>query len=311
MSVDIPETGPGSAPPVPLPSSADHHDPADHHDTKPAVRRLVIVLALLALCVVTFGSARKVLPPEQIIGDPQSYSIQIQSAGPTADSAGVFFTFSQLSGGLVEIQFSVVGYSAAVRPGHPFAIDTRLELPGSGIKWTRCPEPNGCSVKRSSAGNQTVIQFNLPPVTPTSSTFPSTTMTAIVQDPSLALTYDRESAIVEMPYVTLEYHPTVINGSRVPFSIFLSYAVPGAHDFQWSKAPYSRSSNQVQWVESPASPPLGQGNPIQPAEVTGTNHIAQLADTQSVFYAGILFGIAGAAALAATVEFLHLILKVY
>jgi hypothetical protein len=66
----------------------------------------------------------------------------------------------------------------------------------------------------------------------------------------------------------------------------------------------------VTWTETTGSPPFGQGNPVQPVEVTGTNHVAQLSDNQSIFYSGILFGIAGAAAVAALVEFLHLILKV-
>ena len=48
----------------------------------------------------------------------------------------------------------------------------------------------------------------------------------------------------------------------------------------------------------------------QAAELTGTDHAAQIADDQLIFVSGALFGIVGAALLAAVQEFFHLIFKV-
>jgi hypothetical protein len=222
-----------SAPKVeaPAPSSTPHHD------AKPTVRRLLIVLALLAVGAVTFGWARKVLPPEQLIGDPQSYNIQIQYKGPTAEAPAEFLTFDQLSGGLVEIQSSVIvnklpiGNFTSGSPDQSFTIETQLELPGSGIEWTQCPESDGCSIVRNAAGNETIIRF-LPSLLDQSQNVRLyTPMTAVIRDASLAFTYDRESANVEMPYVSVKYRPTS-SGSYLPLVLFFNYSVPHASDFQ-------------------------------------------------------------------------------
>jgi hypothetical protein len=70
----------------------------------------------------------------------------------------------------------------------------------------------------------------------------------------------------------------------------------------------------VTWGET-VNPNIGQSaqqlsGEAQPVELTGTNQVAQATDNKDILLSGVLFGIAGAAALGAVVEFLHLIFKV-
>jgi hypothetical protein len=48
----------------------------------------------------------------------------------------------------------------------------------------------------------------------------------------------------------------------------------------------------------------------QAIELTGSNRAAQATDNKNILVSGVLFGVAGAAALAAVVSFLQLIFKV-
>ncbi len=174
-------------------------------------------------------------------------------------------------------------------------------MAGPHLKLIKCPEPRGCYAFVTPTGPEIVIEFRSP-----ASLIAFTQTTAVIRDPSLAFTYDRETAMAELPYVNLESSPEL----RSPFTLHFSYGIPDAGAYDWSQAPLSRSSNEVAWAETINPSGNTEGQAAQAAELTGANHIAQAADNQGIFFSGILFGIAGAAALAAVVEFLHLIFKV-
>jgi hypothetical protein len=100
----------------------------------------------------------------------------------------------------------------------------------------------------------------------------------------------------------------------IPVTVKFSYYIPHANAYDWSLPPLSVDSNEGTWGETinpdtgqPAQQLIGE---VQALEVTGANRVAQANDNQNTFISGLLFGLAGAAAVVALQEFLHLVFKV-
>jgi hypothetical protein len=88
----------------------------------------------------------------------------------------------------------------------------------------------------------------------------------------------------------------------------ISYRVQDSPAYDWSTPPFVVAPDSVGWSEpltvSSRSTLSGEA---QPSEITGINHAAEAQDTRDTFISGILLGIAGAAAIAAAQEGLHLV----
>jgi hypothetical protein len=142
----------------------------------------------------------------------------------------------------------------------------------------------------------------------------------------LGFSYNNETALAEMPYVSVTSLPAgpepgstgsgsaPVYANDIPVSVNFGYDIPGASNYDWSLPPRADSSSEVTWGET-VNPNIGQSaqqlsGEAQPVELTGTNQVAQATDNKDILLSGVLFGIAGAAALGAVVEFLHLIFKV-
>jgi hypothetical protein len=289
----------------------------DHHKSQ-TVRRLVIIAVLLVIGVVAFEWANGVYPA----GPPTTYSayqVYIHEGGSPGGRPKETFTFERQPDGTIKINWTITSSFTSTGSSQTLQVTNQLDLFGRNITLIQCPEYQGCSVINSQADHETVITF--------SSSSPSPeTETAVVRDPSLGFSYNNETALAEMPYVSVTSLPAgpepgstgsgsaPVYANDIPVSVNFGYDIPGASNYDWSLPPRADSSSEVTWGET-VNPNIGQSaqqlsGEAQPVELTGTNQVAQATDNKDILLSGVLFGIAGAAALGAVVEFLHLIFKV-
>jgi hypothetical protein len=289
----------------------------DHHKSQ-TVRRLVIIAVLLVIGVVAFEWANGVYPA----GPPTTYSayqVYIHEGGSPGGRPKETFTFERQPDGTIKINWTITSSFTSTGSSQTLQVTNQLDLFGRNITLIQCPEYQGCSVINSQADHETVITF--------SSSSPSPeTETAVVRDPSLGFSYNNETALAEMPYVSVTSLPVgpepgstgsgsaPVYANDIPVSVNFGYDIPGASNYDWSLPPRADSSSEVTWGET-VNPNIGQSaqqlsGEAQPVELTGTNQVAQATDNKDILLSGVLFGIAGAAALGAVVEFLHLIFKV-
>ena len=289
----------------------------DHHKSQ-TVRRLVIIAVLLVIGVVAFEWANGVYPA----GPPTTYSayqVYIHEGGSPGGRPKETFTFERQPDGTIKINWTITSSFTSIGSSQTLQVTNQLDLFGRNITLIQCPEYQGCSVINSQADHETVITF--------SSSSPSPeTETAVVRDPSLGFSYNNETALAEMPYVSVTSLPAgpepgstgsgsaPVYANDIPVSVNFGYDIPGASNYDWSLPPRADSSSEVTWGET-VNPNIGQSaqqlsGEAQPVELTGTNQVAQATDNKDILLSGVLFGIAGAAALGAVVEFLHLIFKV-
>jgi hypothetical protein len=289
----------------------------DHHKSQ-TVRRLVIIAVLLVIGIVAFEWANGVYPA----GSPTTYSayqVYIHEGGSPGGRPKETFTFERQPDGTIKINWTITSSFTSTGSSQTLQVTNQLDLFGRNITLIQCPEYQGCSVINSQADHETVITF--------SSSSPSPeTETAVVRDPSLGFSYNNETALAEMPYVSVTSLPVgpepgstgsgsaPVYANDIPVSVNFGYDIPGASNYDWSLPPRADSSSEVTWGET-VNPNIGQSaqqlsGEAQPVELTGTNQVAQATDNKDILLSGVLFGIAGAAALGAVVEFLHLIFKV-
>jgi len=111
-----------------------------------------------------------------------------------------------------------------------------------------------------------------------------------------------ESAIADLPTVE------GAGPASAAEILVITYRVQDATSYDWSIPPFVAVAGRVGWSEplTVSSRSILSGE-AQPSEVTGINHAAEAQDNQDTFISGILLGIAGAAAIAAAQEGLHLL----
>ncbi len=181
-------------------------------------------------------------------------------------------------------------------------------MPGSDIALMQCQAPTTCEPPSSADGDETVIELS-------GSDLPyATTSSAIISDPSFGFAENNTMALVELPNVNIGSRETKgSNGpSNLPFYLSVRYDVPQASAYDWSSPPLSSTSSEATWEETiPVGTFefIGEGT-SQAQELIGTDHAAAAADNLYTLISGVLLGVAGAAALTALVEFLHLILGI-
>jgi hypothetical protein len=300
--------------PTPSPPSSGDHDTSRtvRWLRSKAARRLLIIAAILAIGVVAFLWGRKLYPTEQAITSPPSYSISIRGGGTQGAVPGEFLSFKRQPDGTIEIQ-STDDTSQTSTSDQSFGFITSLTLSGPNVKIIQCPEPrSGCDSTNSPSGEVTVIQFSIGSSSPP-------TETAVIQDPSFGFAENNETALAEMPYISLISLPSASGPNKLtislnsnPFSLSIGYYIPDAKAYDWSMPPL-KYNPEVTWEET-INPISVGGQEAQGAaqaiELTGSNRAAQSTDNKNILISGVLFGVAGAAALAAVVAFLQLIFKV-
>lgn len=90
--------------------------------------------------------------------------------------------------------------------------------------------------------------------------------------------------------------------------LFVSYRAHDAAAYNWSVPPFALTAGRVGWSEPlTVSPSSALTAVAQPSEITGINYAAEARDNRDTFISGILLGVAGAAAIAAAQEGLHLL----
>jgi hypothetical protein len=287
------------------------------------VRRLITIAVILVIGVVAYEWARHLLPNERVINSYSSYTINIQEGGSAGASPEESFTFGQRPGGTISISWKYQPEFGSTGSGSDQTLEVvnSLDFFGHHIKLIHCPQPDECSTLNGPSGREIVTTFE-------SSSLLGQTETAVLKDPSLGFAYNSETAIAEMPYVSVESQPVAsstgsgtgsgakssIIANDIPVSVDFDYDLPGASAYDWSLPPLSVSSNQVMWGET-VNPDIGPPaqrltGDAQAVELTGSDHTAQATDNNHIFVSGVLFGIAGAAALTVVLEFLHLIFKI-
>jgi hypothetical protein len=118
-----------------------------------------------------------------------------------------------------------------------------------------------------------------------------------VKDRRISATSNGEPAIAELP--------AVLGGGTSgtsPPEVIATYYIPNANTYDWSPPPVSVDRYSVTVPEQ-----LSTTYSAEAVEVTGTSHQAQTQDNRNTFIAGILLGVAGAAAIAAVQEGLHMV----
>jgi hypothetical protein len=283
-----------------------------------AIPRLGIVAIILVVGAVAFVWARHILPKEPPVKSYATYQINIKEGGSPGGKPMEFFNFERQSHGRIKINWTYNPVFASTGSGDQILdVDTSLILVGPNIKVLQCPSPQGCPPSTDNQGAEGAeLDF-------ASSSLSPQTETAVVQDPSLGFNYNNESALAEMPYVSVVSFPTAsstggtqqrssIVANDIPVSLNFSYDIP--HGYDWSLPPVSAGSGVLTWEET-VNPDIGQpaqqlAGQAEAVELTGSDPVAQANDNQAIFVSGVLFGVAGAAALSAVIEFLHLIFKI-
>jgi hypothetical protein len=279
---------------------------------------VVVIAATLAIAVGAFIWGRKLFPAEQAITSLSSYSVNIQEGGSPGALGQEFLSFKRQPGGTIKIQ-STAEESFTSAGGNQFLFfTTSLDLLGPHIRVIQCPRQVYCSTSDGPSGPETVIKYS-----GNSSSSSQQIETAVIRDPSFGFTENSETAVAEIPYINLISLPSVSGNNTNqptsltsnPFSLSFSYNIPNANVYDWSLPPLAINSNEVAWEETVNLISLrGQlaelRGAAQASELTGSDHTVQANHNQDTFFAGVVLGIAGAAALAALLEFLHLIFRV-
>jgi hypothetical protein len=124
----------------------------------------------------------------------------------------------------------------------------------------------------------------------------------VVSNAHFGFSSNGESAIAALPTV-LGQGPATADET-----LFVTYQVQDAAAYDWSVPPFSLTAGEVGWSEPlTVSSSSALTAVAQPSEITGINYAAEARDNRDTFISGILLGVAGAAAIAAAQEGMHLL----
>ena len=265
---------------------------SDNRRTWP-VRRLSIIASILAIGGIALGIAIAILPSAPVVTSLPTYGVLIYTRRSVLTTESL--TFKRQANDMVQIQSQGIVNPAGGAPASKRSIIAfvDLEFLGKNTKVVDCPlSPAYCTSAASVHGLNTEINFSLGPYQ---------TETAVIRDQALGFDENGQTAVVQLPYVE---DPVA---KIPPFTLTITYDVPQANEYDWSVPPASIGPNGATWLETvtPSDAPPGLG--AQATEITGSNHAAQAVANDQTFTSGVLFGVVGAAALAAVQEALHLI----
>jgi hypothetical protein len=254
-------------------------------------RRMMILLGLALTAIATFILAIAFYPHRPSLINPTPYIIFIQNNIPLS-SIGV--TISPKLQSVNEMTISVTLEESSDQT----KFEGKLTLQFVGLFPYSCPPVEVCW--------QQPDQGSGPPATVMSGRInanePTEQFHIRISISRLGLATNGESAIVELPEVFEDGQEE--HGSYLS----VSYNAPGATTYDWSIPTGYPSTASVGWQE-PLTPSSGPGfQPIfLPTEITGTNLQVQGRDERNILIAGILFGVAGSAVVAAIQEGLNML----
>jgi hypothetical protein len=250
--------------------------------------RLMILLGLALACVVAGVWAIVLFPSRAAITSPTPLELSVSegSASSTID-----LTISPSGTQSVKVAVKVVPLGAPVKVGQ---VTLGFDI-FDGMSAVSCPSGVSCSPVPA-LGKFTFVQMTFN-IQVSGNTNPGQEAFT-VKNRRFSATSNGESAIAEMPAVL-----GGVGGSSVtPPELIVTYYVPNANTYDWSIPPDTVDGYSVSIPEQ-----LSTTDTTEAVEITGTNHQAQTQDNQDTFIAGILLGVAGAAAVATVQEGLHMV----
>ena len=257
------------------------------------LRRLIILSVLILVGVITGIWAVQLFPHRPPISYPQPFQIIMNINGPLS------LSYVNLS-----ITPNAQSVKVAVQSTSYGPLVTGIENEGSliieipGVVLVSCSYDPQCSKVSNYAGpteTQVTVPLTLGPYR-IKGLLAGEEYDLTIKDPRLGFASNGESALAQLPAIT--------SGQRTSSTVLnVAYVASGAYVYDWSIPPYIDSpQGYVAWFQ-----PLSNSI-IQPTEITGTNHQAVAQDNRDTFISGILLGVAGAAAIAAAQEGLHVLL---
>jgi hypothetical protein len=257
------------------------------------IRRLSIIAAILAIGGVALCIAVAILPPTEPLASLPTYGILIYAHHYYVSEETLTFDHRR-DETVIESHGLASPVQRQPKLKHPAPAYIDLEFLGPGTTVVHCPlGPTYCLSQTAHLGLQTEVNFSLGEFG---------TESAVIHGGPLCFDDNGQDAVVELPYVE-EW-----DGETAPFSLQITYDVPRANEYDWSVPPAVINSHAATWLDTVApqpDEPLGLADEAN--EITGSNHAAQATATDQTFTSGVLFGVVGAAALAAAQEALHLI----
>jgi hypothetical protein len=282
-----------SASRVPEPRSETDPVDADSSDVRQRTvprlaRRLIILLGLLVIGLATGIWAVALFPSRPQVVAPASF---IMALANEANVNNIFLTIIPEGQSAEDIEVSASTDAVSSRPGGFITLDFPEKV---AVK--KCPTGAYCKSASGRLGFVMVIPIAFGKNSITKE------YTLIVGNAHFGFSSNGESAIADSPTVLGE------GPARAGEILFVTYQVQGAATYDWSVPPFIETAGRVGWSEPLTVSSSSALSPeAQPSEVTGTNQAAEAQDTRDTFISGILLGVAGAAAIAAAQEGLHLL----
>ncbi len=253
------------------------------------LRRLMILLGLALAALVTGIWAVVLFPTPAVLTSSAPLTFTLDEG---SGSSNIWLTISPSGSQSVKVAVQVIplGLPGKVKAGQ---VALGFDLP-DGRSAVSCGPGVVCSPFPELAEN-TFISMTFETeingfTSPNQETF-------TVKDRRISATSNGESAIAELP--------AVLGGGSSgtsPPEVIVRYYIPNANTYDWSPPPVSVDRYSVTVPEQ-----LSTTYSAEAVEVTGTSHQAQTQDNRNTFIAGILLGVAGAAAIAAVQEGLHMV----
>ena len=253
-------------------------------------RRLVIVLMLVFIGLATGFWAVALFPSRPSVKNPTTFVVLISTKVPLQ------YVFLVVDQGTQSANITVEPEAAnsVSLPNEPQKVGF-VEFSVYGSKNSiSCPSGVTCSFQVTQGEG---VAFASVPIVIGGSNNTGKDYNITVKYPHLGYAANGESAIDDFPAAH------ILPPSSSVMVLSVTFYEHNANIYDWSLPPIAALSEGIRWDE-PLSNSLYAA---QPMEITGTNLQAQAQDVHNTFIAGILLGVAGAAAIAAAEEGLHMI----
>jgi hypothetical protein len=286
--------------PEPRGAPQDQSGPADTDD-RPGphgrvLRRLMILLGLALAGIAAVAWAIALFPKHSQLVNPTSFEVDIHSQTPLDT---VYLVVSR-AGQSTMYQLTVY-VTTGIYPGaggHQNEGDLSIYVPGD-FPVSCSPGAQLCSYQPGYVSSVVGYTTMTEPIT-IGGGGENRPYTMTINDPRFGFASNNESAVAELP---------TIEGTGLAKTMFdVGYNIPSPHEYDWSIPPQVYSTADLAyWPEGPPANVSNSEAVVQSVEVTGTNQQAQAQDNRDTFISGLLFGVAGGAAIAAVQEGLHMI----
>ena len=273
---------------------SSHNTGSDSRHRSWPMRRLLVIASIFAIGGAALGWAVTLFPSESTIASPPSYVLFVGQPPGWIITTVSLVVEPQVNGTIeIQSQVSATRDRSKADPRQKDLFFDQLSLTGTGITIMHCPARGQCG-RFSSPDIGTFINFS-------DAAFNSTA-TAVIRDPSFGFTENNVMAVAQIPYISVANY----GSNNDPIIFYIEYWIPHANTYDWSEPPANLYSNEATWLRT-VTPATYALLPTQAVELTGTNHAAQVNNERDTFISGALFGLVGAAALAAAQETLHLV----